>query len=65
MIGDFFSNLGKSILFGVINYSYWICLFVSIVGIMLYIAGCKKAGRAVSVSIVVYILFQALRMAIE
>lgn len=55
------ANLGKWIVSGVINSSYWICLYVSLVALILYIAGQKKAGKYVSISFVVYFLLQAIK----
>lgn len=49
------------ILEGVVNSSYIICLSVAMLSIIFYICGCKKSGKYISVSIVVYILLQALK----
>ncbi|WP_194190356.1 hypothetical protein [Clostridium chrysemydis] len=49
---------------GAIDCSYWMCLIVSIIALMLYVAGIKKSGKWVSGSIVIYIVMQILGMAI-
>lgn len=54
-------DLFVAILQGVVASSYLICLCVALMSIILYVCGCKKAGKYVSVSIVVYILIQALK----
>lgn len=54
-------NLGKWIANGVINSSYWICLYVSLIALIFYIAGQKKAGKYVSISFVIYFLLQSIK----
>lgn len=54
-------NLLKWIGIGIINNSYWICLFVCIVSLILYIGGQRKAGKYVSLSVVIYFLLQAIK----
>lgn len=61
MIRDFIIEGLKCIAIGLLDTSYYICLFVAIIGIILYIAGCKKAGKYVSISLVLYILSESLR----
>lgn len=60
-IKDSLINIGKWILSGAINSSYWICLYVSLLALILYIAGQKKAGKYVSISFVVYFLLQSIK----
>ncbi|WP_111930531.1 hypothetical protein [Clostridium tertium] len=60
LLGEFL----KAVLEGLVSSSYIICLIVAMIAIILYILGCKKAGKYVSVSIVTYILLQALKGAL-
>lgn len=60
-IKDSLMDIGKWILNGVINSSYWVCLYVSLLALILYIAGQKKAGRYVSISFVIYFLLQSIK----
>lgn len=53
--------VSKWAFFGVTKYSYVICLFVSLVSIIYYIAGCKKAGKYINYSIVTYIILECLK----
>lgn len=55
MIADFI----KSVFYGVLNNSFWICLIISMICLILYIAGLKKAGRYCTVSFIIYILIEA------
>ena len=58
-------ELLKVILEGLVSSSYIICLTVAMISIILYICGCKKSGKYVSISIVTYILLQALKGALN
>ncbi|MBS5937733.1 hypothetical protein [Clostridium sp.] len=58
-------GLLKAILEGLVSSSYIICLTVAMISIILYICGCKKAGKYVSISIVAYILLQAVKGALN
>lgn len=53
-------DLFKGIFKGVVNCSYLICLCWACISILLYIAGCKKAGRHVSAALIIYVLLAAL-----
>ena len=53
-IGDFFSWLVLLI----INNSYYLCLFISMGALILYIAGVKKSGKFVISSLIVYYFLQ-------
>lgn len=55
----------KDIALGLIDCSYWICLFTSMIGIILYVVGAKKGGRVASISFVIYILTQAMKLGIK
>ena len=65
MIKGVIINLFEWMALGLINTSYWICLFASIVVLMLYVAGLKKAGKYVPASLIIYILLETLGMAIR
>ena len=56
-----FTNVGKHILGGVINSSYYLCLFVSLAALLLYISGDKKAGKYVSISFLIYFFLQSIK----
>lgn len=55
----------KDIGLGVIKSSYWICLIVCLISLILYIAGQKKAGKYVSISFITYFILHSLKLAIE
>jgi hypothetical protein len=59
MIKEYFINGLKDITISFIDNSYIICLGVAMVSILLYLAGLKKAGKYVTISLVTYILLQA------
>lgn len=65
IIKEFFINSGKDILLGLIDSSYWICLFVCMLAIIFYMVGSKKSGRVASISFVVYILAQAMKSGLK
>lgn len=54
-------NLGKWILTGVVNSSFWICLTAAIISIILYGCGMKKVGKVVPISFVIYVILQCVR----
>lgn len=54
----------KWIALGMIDNSYWICLFICLAALILYIAGQKKAGKYVSISFIVYFVLQCLKVGI-
>lgn len=51
----------KEILSVAADYSKWIALFTGLTALILYVAGCKKAGKAVPISIVVYGLIRVIQ----
>lgn len=51
----------KVILEGIARSSYIICLSIAMISIILYVLGQKKAGKYVSISIVAYVLIEALK----
>lgn len=50
----------KGVALGIIDDSYWICLVVCLIALILYVAGQRKAGKYVSISFVIYFLLQSL-----
>lgn len=50
---------------GIIDNSYWICLIVSIIALLMYISGQRKAGKYVSGSLIIYFILQSLGIAIR
>lgn len=65
MIRDFFANKGKVFLITCIDSSYWICLIVCMLAIIFYMVGCKKSGKVASMSLVIYVLGQALKQGLK
>lgn len=55
------TNLLKSFFVGVVSGSYWICLISCLICLLLYIGGCKKAGKGCSISLIVYIVLAAIK----
>lgn len=55
------TNFLKWIGVGIINSSYWICLTVCLIALILYIAGQRKAGKYVSISFIIYVVLQAIK----
>lgn len=50
-----------SLLCEAIAYSYWICLIITIVATILYVAGLKKAGKYVPITMVTYFLLECFK----
>ena len=69
MIKEYLGEKAFNAVFGIVKFtvgcSYWICLITSIVSVMLYVAGMKKAGKNVPVSMVVYFLLECLKRCME
>ncbi|WP_143318438.1 hypothetical protein [Clostridium sp. HBUAS56017] len=65
MIKNFIADLGKDILLCIVDNSYWVCLFVCMVSVMMYVSGLKKAGKFVPVSFVTYTLLQCLKVCLR
>ena len=49
---------------GIIDNSYWICLIVCMIALLLYICNFKKSLKYVSASTVIFIILQALKQVI-
>ena len=50
----------KWIFEGIIANSFWICLIVCMLCLVLYVAGLKKAGKYCTISLVVYIVLEVM-----
>lgn len=51
----------KALLLLIVDNSKFICLSAALLSLIIYIAGEKKAGRYVSMSVIIYFLLQSLR----
>lgn len=58
-------NFGKWILSGLITNSYWIFLWCAIIAVILYIIGIKKAGKYITISIMLHLIMQMLRVGLN
>lgn len=50
---------------GIIDNSFYFCLIASLIALLLYIAGQKKAGKYVTTIFIIYFILQALGVAIR
>lgn len=48
---------------GLLGSSYWICLIIAMTSLLLYIAGNKKAGKYVTLSMIIFFILQCLKVA--
>lgn len=65
MIKDFFEGIGKGTVNQIANISYYPCLIICMVALLLYMAGQKKAGKYVPTSIIIYFILQCFKAAIK
>lgn len=56
--------IGVGILNFFINNSYWVCLPIILICILLYVGGCKTAAKIASVTFVIYVILQSLSLMI-
>ena len=61
---DFILKQLSSIVLELSSLSYWICLFISMVCVLLGMAGSAKAKVGVTVSVIVYTVIQCILSAI-
>jgi len=61
---EFVFKLLSSITIEVSSLSYWICLFVSMICVLLGMAGSEKAKIGTTVSVIVYTVIQCILSAI-
>lgn len=64
-IKDLILGLLKWIALGIIDTSYWICLFTCLVALILYISGIKKAGKYVPTSLIIYFVLESLKLGLN
>lgn len=64
MFKDFFIDMCQTIITGIANNSYYICLFICMGALLLYVSGSKKSGKYVSISFVIYVLLQVIKGAL-
>lgn len=57
-------NFLKWIFTGLVSGSYWICLTACLIALLLYIAGARKAGKYVTISFIVYVVLQSIKVAL-
>ena len=50
---------------GIIDNSFYFCLMASLIALLLYISGQKKAGKYVTTIFIIYFILQALGQAIR
>lgn len=55
----------KAVLLLIVDNSKFICLSAALLSLIIYIAGEKKAGRYVSMSVIIYFLLQSLKGALK
>lgn len=49
----------------IIDSSYTVCLGVAIIGLIAYCAGYKKGAKAVTLSIIIFVVLQAIKVVIK
>lgn len=49
----------------IVDNSFWICLTVAMVGLIFYMGGNKKGAKAVTISIIVFVVLQAIGVVIR
>ena len=49
----------------VLDSSYGICLTVAMVGLIMYCAGYKKGAKAVTISLIIFVVLQAIKVVIK
>ena len=54
-------NLIKWILTGVINSSFWVCLIICILSLIIYACGNRKAAKYIPISFVSYVILQCIK----
>ena len=59
------SKLGMLIWNWTLGMSYWVCLFICIGSLLLYILGHKKPAKFVPISLFVYMLIQSINSALR
>lgn len=65
MIKDFFFNKFIGTLTNICDISYWICLFIAMFSIILYIVGFKKSGKFATLSVLIYMFCESIKNAFK
>ncbi|NRT76263.1 hypothetical protein [Clostridium beijerinckii] len=65
MVKDFFDWICKSTVTQIADKSYYPCVIISMIALILYIGGLKKAGKAVPASMIIYFLLQCFKAAVK
>lgn len=65
MIKDKLIEFGKDLSIILLDSSYNICLSVAIIGLIFYCAGYKKGAKAVTLSIIIFVVLQAIKVVIK
>lgn len=65
IVKEFLSTKGKEVILVCMDLSYWICLFICMLAIIFYMVGSKKSGRVASISFVIYVLIQSLKLGLK
>jgi hypothetical protein len=65
MLKDFWNWICKSTVTQIADKSYYPCVIVAIIALILYIGGLKKAGKVVPASMIIYFLLQCFKAAIK
>ena len=63
-VKDWFISGVKWLSITIIDSSYVICLAVAMVGLFFYIAGYKKGAKAVTLSLIIFVVLQAIKLVI-
>lgn len=63
-VKDWFISGVKWLSITIIDSSYVICLTVAMVGLIFYIAGYKKGAKAVTLSLIIFVVLQAIKLVI-
>lgn len=46
---------------GLIKGSFWICLIACLISLLMYVGGERKAGKGISISVIIYVLLQTIK----
>ena len=65
MVKDLFFNKFIVVLTSICDTSYWICLFMAMFSIILYIVGFKKSGKFATLSVLIYMFCESIKNAFK
>ena len=49
----------------IIDSSYTVCLSIAVIGLIFYCAGYKKGAKAVTLSVIIFVVLQAIKVVIK